>query len=194
MSTTSRGPQNFGADVSCLAEPLHTYPGLDNLLLKPIKKVVQNPALGYGPDSALVLDVSNLPGAGYGLFSKIHFVPGDVISLYDGTVVHNSQIERAHQPNASSNTHVCKVKGTEYVILGLRFAIQGRGMGSFANHSYSNNARLAVHKWRVRYFNHLQTLFLTRCMVVEAVNPISPGDEVTVRYCSQTLARLAILK
>ena len=166
--------------------------GLDKLLLKSVKRAAKSPALGYGPDSVLTLNISNLPGAGYGLFSKTNFVPGDVISLYDGTVVYNSQIAAAHQPNATSITHACKIKGTEYIVLGLRFAIAGRGMGSFANHSTSNNARLAVRKWRVRYFNHHHSIFLTRCMVVEAVQTINSGDEITVRYSSQTLARLAI--
>ena len=153
---------------------------------------MQFPTLGYGPGPALFLKKSNLQDAGYGLFSRLSFVPGDIISLYDGTVIHNSQVVNAHTPNATSMSHACKIKGTEYIILGLKFAINGRGMGSFANHSASNNARLVARKCRVRYFNHHHTIFLRRCMVVEAVNAISPGDEITVRYCSQTLARLGI--
>ena len=176
--------ENQGRDVSSTC--------LDKLLIKPLRFPVLYPTLGYGPGSALFLKISNVPGAGYGLFSRIYFAPGDVISLYDGIVMHNSQVVKANTPPAAAFSHVCKVKGTEYVILGLQYAIEGRGMGSFANHSHSNNSRLVPRNRKVRYFNHHHAIYLTRCMVVEAITSISPGEEISVRYSSHTLARLDI--
>ena len=164
---------------------------LDHLLLTQNSRPAQRHALGFGPGKILFVDTSTLPNAGFGLFSKVSFVPGDAITLYDGIAV-----DKVHTTFASKDdgtlSHACKVKGTEYVILGLRFACKGRGLGSFANHSNNNNAIIQTKQMTVRYYNLQCCPFLRRCLVVEATANIHPGDEIFVRYSRLTLARLQI--
>ena len=150
------------------------------------------PRLGFSCGKELYVDVSTLPDAGYGLFSNTFFVPGDTISLYDGIVIDKSEAGAAASCDARSQTHTCAIRGTEYRILGLRFTLRGRGLGSFANHSPRNNAALRVKRIKVRYFNHLYCPFLDSCVVLEACEYISPGQEILVKYSRSTLIRLDI--
>ena len=174
-----------GVDASCL-EPL------DYLLLRPVHTVAPRPVLGYGPGSALFVDESTVLGAGDGVFSSIHFVPGDVVTLYDGIAVPNVDIAHANSSVGACLSHACKIKRTEYTILGLRYTTKGRGLGSLINHSSHNNARLQTRNRYVRYYNAFACLHLSKCVVVEATAHIFPGQEVFVRYDNTTLARLNI--
>ena len=149
------------------------YLGLDYLLLRQTKATTKKPLLGFGLGRALIVEKSTLPNAGHGLFSNHSFVPGDAISLYDGIVIDKVNSFPAHTPTATALKHVCKIKGTEYVVLGFEFAISGRGLGSFANHSSNNNAVIDTKSYYVRYLNHHRCPFLRRCLVVQAVSPIS---------------------
>jgi len=165
---------------------------LDYLLLRPIYSVAPSPVLGYGPGDALFVDRSTVLNGGDGLFSSIFFVPGDVITLYDGIVVPNLGLPHANTSEGASMTHACKIKGSEYTILGLRYTTKGRGLGSFANHNMNNNARLQTRNRYVRYYNAFACLQLSKCVLVEATSHISPGEEIFVRYDKHTLARLSI--
>ena len=179
-----------------LRSPSKTYSehreGLDFLLLRSSKAVTHMPLLGFGSGDILRIDRSTVPNAGHGLFSNRHFMPGDAISLYDGIVLDKINFTPAHKHKAGTSQHACKIKGTEYVVLGFQFAFSGRGLGSFANHSTQNNARIATKSYSVRYLNHHCCPFLRRCLVAEAILPISPGDEIFVKYSKTTLVRLNI--
>ena len=164
---------------------------LDHLLLQKRSPLAVKPMLGFGPGQGLFVDLSTIANAGHGLFSDVLFVPGDIITLYDGIAVHNIHANFASKDNGDLS-HACKVKGTEYLVLGLRYVIQRRGLGSFANHSNANNAVIATKNIPVRYFNQHSCPFLRRCIVIKAIAPIFPGDEIFVRYSRSTLARLSI--
>ena len=103
-----------GVDSLCF-EPL------DYLLLRPIHSMAPRPVLGYGPGDALFVDRSTILNGGDGVFSSIFFVPGDVITLYDGIVVPNVGLAHANSSEGATMTHACKIKGSEYTILGLRY-------------------------------------------------------------------------
>ena len=165
---------------------------LDYLLLRSKPQVVQSPVLGYGPGTFLFVQQSSVPLAGCGLFSRSSFVPGDIITLYDGIAIPNVYRAFANTAQGASLTHACKIKGTEYTILGLSFVTKGRGLGSFANHSHFNNARLITKNFPVRYYNQFDCPFLKKCVLLQACRPISPGQEIFVRYSKNTLARLTI--
>ena len=123
MSVARRGRRGAG-----LSKEFDASSSLDHLLIRKISSLVPKPILGFGPGDALFVDLSTNPDAGHGLFSKLFFVPGDVITLYDGIAVNN-----IHATDASKDkgdlSHACKVKGTEYLIIGLRYVLQKRGLG-----------------------------------------------------------------
>ena len=160
--------------------------------MRPIKALVPKPALGFGPGDTLYVDCSTLPNAGHGLFSNHSFVSGEVISLYDGIVLDKVTSGPANAQKAAALKHACKIKGTEYVVLGFECALSGRGLGSFTNHSPSNNAVIATKSYHVRYLNSHNCPFLRRCLVLQAVPAISPDDEIFVKYSKTTLSRLNI--
>ena len=116
---------------------------LDSLLLRSSSRVAQpQPLLGYGPGSRLFVSTSTIQNAGCGLFSNCVFMPGQTISLYDGVVVDKSVLGPVHDQPSGSFSHACRIKGTEYRVLGLTYVMRGRGLGSFANHNRTNNAKL----------------------------------------------------
>ena len=165
----SRGPPS---DESTQSNWLDYLLLVHDRQLAPIK-----PRLGYSSGSELYVGVSTQPNAGYGLFSNTIFVPGDAISLYDGIVIDKSEAGFASSREARTKTHTCSIRGSEYTIVGFRFALRGRGLGSFANHSTHNNAVLRVKRFKVRYHNHQNCPFLDSCVIVEACTYISAGRE-----------------
>ena len=183
----------IGSSSERSSDDFTTSSSLDYLLLDPDRTVTQlKPRLGFTSGSQIFVDLSTQPSAGYGLFSNTSFVSGDAISLYDGIVIHKLETVTAASLQASSMTHACSIKGSEYVILGFRYVLKGRGLGSFANHAPNNNAVLRKKRLKVRYHNHRNCPFLDSCMVVEACDDIGPGDEIFVKYSRNTLARLGI--
>ena len=169
-------------------------PGLLDHLLKTTKTeaTLGECRLGYGPGSMLVVSPSTLSNAGCGLFALTTFVPGQIVTLYDGVVVDKISVGPVHKLNQNSFAHACSIKGTEYCILGLRFVTRGRGLGSFANHCKTNNAKLHVKRGRVLYYNDIACPFLDRYVVLTATAHIAPGQEILVKYNDTTLARLGI--
>ena len=166
---------------------------LDHLLKTPKCPVTLSGCrLGYGPGPMLVVSPSTLANAGYGLFALTTFMPGHIVTLYDGVVVDKLSVGPVHKLEENAFTHACSIKGTEYRILGLKFVTRGRGLGSFANHSKFNNAKLQVKRGRVRYYNDIACPFLDRYTVIVAKDRILPGDEIFVKYDATTLARLGI--
>ena len=166
---------------------------LDHLLKTTKAKVTLREChLGYGPGAMLVVSPSTLAEAGCGLFARTTFMPGETITLYDGVVVDKISVGPAHKLDDNAFTHACSIKGTEFCILGLRFVTRGRGLGSFANHCKSNNAKLHVKRGRVQYYNDIACPFLDRYVVITATSHIAPGQEILVKYDATTLARLGI--
>ena len=78
------------------------------------------------------------------------------------------------------------------MIAGLRYVVDGRGMGSFANHSYGENARLSSRFGVYPYFGHFGCIGLDMHVVVVATKTIHPNEEMFIRYSRHSCTRLGI--
>ena len=136
---------------------------------------------------------SRLPNAGLGLFSRQVFAPGSILTVYDGVVQDKLFLERAHDTYGDqAYSHAHAIPGTSYTVVGLKCITFGRGLGSFANHSSANNARIVTKRGRYPYFNAQECPFLDRFLALQATQQIENTDEIYVRYPKSTLCRLGI--
>ena len=112
---------------------------------------------------------SSVDGAGLGLYSGMAFGQGRTITEYTGKRV-DSDFDVAR---LEVQTHVAysgtRQLGNPFWVDGDRTPQVGRGGGSFANHSKSPNAEIVVQNDKI---------------VLRALKPISPGDEIFVDYGS----------
>ena len=151
--------------------------------------------LSFGCSFQRGVDVrsSTILVAGLGLFSERTFRAREVLTTYDGHVLHCTRFPRAlHASTVSANSHVCSISGSDFVIAGLRYAVNGRGMGSFANHMYNANARLASRFGRYPYFGHFGSVGLDMHVVLIATKTIQPNEEIFIRYSKHSCTRLGI--
>ena len=106
---------------------------------------------------------------GFGLFSRKHLRPGDIICLYSGTVG-SSQTE---------NAFTCKVDGAEH---GSTFMIDSSDhdnySGRWINHSCVPNARLVVPIGGVIRNDKSKRY----AIIVECVNEIHQCEEIFIDY------------
>lgn len=142
------------------------------------------PVLGAGLATAL----SQLPGAGRGLFAARAFARGEVVTFYDGPIV--AYVRPAAMP-ARYAMHAAVLVPMRYVILGnhplAELGTLGRGGAALANHappkmnaelthfdSAANDALIAGGSTELGPYDRLKLLVATR--------PIAEGEEVLTSY------------
>ena len=144
---------------------------------------------GWGVGSRLRVVLDDGP-KGLCLLSLAYFKPGDTITVYDGVVLHKT----TSTPKPSSPqfflecTHYHAMN--DYAIAGFKDAFQGRGLGSLANHCYQANAKVVMRHGKWPYYG-LRMLEPTH-LILECSRPISPGEEICIRYSKLTCERLSI--
>ena len=151
--------------------------------------------LSFGCSLHRSLDVrsSTIALAGLGLFAERIFRVREVVTTYDGHVVHCTRFPRAFQASGErAFSHFCSISGSDFVIAGLRYAVDGRGMGSFANHRYTANARLVSRFGQYPYLGHFGCIGLDMHVVIIAVKTIHPNEEIFIRYSKLSCTRLGI--
>ena len=151
-------------------------------------------SFGYGAGDALDVRPSTIPRAGKGLFAKKLFEQNEVITTYDGHVSHNIFAPPAHTRGSQIDffSHLHSIRGTEFVVWGFVFPTQGRGLGSFVNHSVVSNAVIITRSQQFPYINIQNCPDLTRHLVVVAKRNIYIDEEIFVTYPPHTCARLHI--
>jgi hypothetical protein len=101
-------------------------------------------------------------------------------------------------------SHVMKIKGTDFCIIGQRTPVEGRGGGQFANHSktlcnsvmkVTKVKRDSEHDW-VYYgplhFRPIYKVEMTPIVVVVAARDIKPQEEIFWSYPHNSVARLGL--
>jgi hypothetical protein len=113
--------------------------------------------------SAFEIRPSTIPGAGRGLFSKVHIALEETIGYYTGKVLDDASFYDPKRPSSDYILYVCR----NHIII-------GEGPDAcytrYINHSSrAPNAFLIVStRWKTARF--------------EAVQPIAPGDEIFFNY------------
>ena len=151
-------------------------------------------SFGYSVGEALDVRTSTISGAGRGLFARKCFEPGDVITTYDGHVSHNVFAPPAHARDDRTGffSHLHSIRGSEFVVWGFVYPTQGRGLGSFANHSASPNASIVTRSHQFPYVNVQNCPDLKQHLAVVATLNIQIDEEIFVTYPPHTRARLNI--
>ena len=167
--------------------------GLDCLANHCVDVIGRPLSFGFSLQRGVDVRPSSNPLADLGLFSERVFQPRDVVTTYDGHVAHCTRFPKAFKTsNSCSYSHFCSISGSKFVIVGLRYAVDGRGMGSFANHKYHANARLLSRFGRYPYLGHFGCVGLDMHVVLIATKRIFPNDEIFIRYSKNTCSRLHI--
>ena len=167
--------------------------GLDCLANHCVDLFGRSLSFGFSVRRGVDVRSSTIHLAGLGLFSERHFCARDVITTYDGHVVHCTRFPKAFQVSTeSAYSHFCSISGSEFLIAGLRYAADGRGMGSFANHKYVANARLSSRFGWFPYFGHFGCIGLDMHVVLIATKSIQPNEEIFIRYSKHSCTRLGI--
>ena len=146
------------------------------------------------------LDVrrSNCPGnSGNGLFATTRIPKGALASVYDGWLLNRGTLPPASPLLRDIAYHwVCNVPGSEFQVRGLSSPLEGRGGGSFANHSYGgNNCKFAVTRTPLghKYFGAVaESPGPKPTLVLVAISDIEAGEELLVRYSNTTLIRMGM--
>ncbi|NDV63076.1 SET domain-containing protein [Puniceicoccales bacterium CK1056] len=105
---------------------------------------------------------STIPGAGLGLFSKVHIGLEETIGQYTGEIITWDELLAG------------KYSGSHYIMaLTSKFLVVGEGPKAnytrYINHSTSPNATMIIStRWKSAR--------------IEAVEPISPGEEIFFNY------------
>ncbi len=105
---------------------------------------------------------STIPGAGLGLFSKVHIAIEDTIGYYTGERITGEELCAG------------RFAGSDYILaLTSKWLLVAEGPKAnytrYANHSDHPNAFLVVStRWKTAR--------------LEAIKPIAPGDEITFNY------------
>jgi hypothetical protein len=113
--------------------------------------------------------VEDQPPMGWGLKATQSFVPGQLITQYDGIAMSKEEALEIHQRDPASTHHI--ISFAKWAINGLshRESAKGYGGASFANHSpNSPNSEF--------YVDHDGLVFL------KALSPIEPGDWIMTDY------------
>ena len=192
MSQVScRGRTGQSGSPSC--DFLYCKGGLDCLANHCVDLFGQHLQFGVSLGRGVDVRASTRPHSGLGLFAERSFRPSEVVTTYDGHAVHCTRYPRAyHTLNEGAYSHFCTISGSEFVIAGLRYAVDGRGMGSFANHRYDANARLSSRLGCYPYLGHFGCVGLDMHVVVVATKTIHSNDEIFIRYSKNSCARLGI--
>ena len=137
--------------------------------------------------------LSNIPNAGFGLFTTKNFKKGDTITEYDGKIIDRRtalQLRSEHK-----DTHLVALTTQHSAIDGLKKPIHGRGGASFAN-DINDTRRYNVvfcktfkvipglQDTRTGDFSDLTRVFL------KATRDIQNGEEIYVNYGKSTRDRL----
>ena len=143
---------------------------------------------GWGVGSRLRVVLEDGP-KGLCLHSLVNFSPGDIITVYDGVVLHKMSTPR---PNSSHFFADCSHYHAmhDYAVAGFKDVFQGRGLGSLSNHSFHANAKVVVRHGFWPYYG-LKMLEPTH-LLLRCSRPISPGDEICIQYSKLTCERLCI--
>ena len=148
---------------------------------------------GFAVGDHLAVRSSTIAGARLGLFSRRLFEKGDVISTYDGYVSDKSFMPAMpHRLAGTTYTHLHSIPRCEFVVWGFRYAIQGRGVASFANHAFHPNSRVLCRAGVYPYTGFRSCPWLTSHLVLVASTTIHPDEEITMKYSKHTCARLGI--
>jgi hypothetical protein len=146
----------------------------------------------------LVVRRSNCPGnSGNGLFTTTNILKGTLVTVYDGWLNVKGTIPQASPLLKDIAYHwVCNVPGTEFQVRGLSSPLEGRGGGSFANHSYGGqNCKFVTTRSNIghRYFGAVaESPGPKPTLVLVALVDIGPGEEVLVTYTKATLIRMGM--
>lgn len=138
--------------------------------------------------------------AGYGAFVTEPVCEGNVVTVYDGWLIPRALVPRPGEPRDRELwQHCMAMKATDYVVLGLRYPIIGRGAGSFVNHcaGHANVAvRVIANTFAWDYFGDTA---MTNAidgkmpvLVVVALRSIEAGEELFMKYPSGACAWLGI--
>ena len=130
--------------------------------------------------------------AGYGAYVTEAVHVGNVVTVYDGWLIPRSEVPRPGEPRDLDVWRYCMaVKTTNYVVLGLRVPIIGRGAGSFINHcKHQQNvvAKTVPNSFNWDYFGNAAVVpsvdragrLPVLCMV--AMRHIFAGEELFFKY------------
>ena len=156
----------------------------------PIGRLGSQITFGFSLGDMLVVRTSVIDGAGQGLFVRSFFSTDVILTTYDGHVSHKTMA-----PDSAYNdrfAHLHAIPRTEYVVWGFRYPVQGRGLGSFANHSSSPNARVCVRKGVFPYLGYSDCPLLRCHLVLQSIRDLHSDDEVTINNGRCTCRRLSI--
>jgi SET domain-containing protein len=84
---------------------------------------------------------STIAGGGLGLFATRPFLQGDIVTGYAGRELTRAEADRMRRADPAKASHIRKTGDQRYVIDGIRRPQDGRGGGSFTNHSDEPNCR-----------------------------------------------------
>ena len=141
---------------------------------------------------------SNCPGkSGNGVFSTVYIPKGTAATIYDGWLLVKGSLPPASAAMTDIAHHwVCNVPGTEFQVQGFSSPLEGRGAGSFANHSSEGqNCKFAVTFAPIghSYFGDAAaTPGGKPTLVLVTTENIEPGEELLVKYSKPTLKRMGL--
>ncbi len=143
-------------------------------------------------------------GSGWGLFAERAFEVGEEITFYDGCLAFGTEIVRpkGNLTKGSEFNWVATIRGSGYLIYGLTIPLEGRGGGSFINHSTKRvNARLCHHPRGLAYANYYSASNISAMIrnhrfpgiTVVAKAKIMRGEEIFIDYGQGTCKRMGIV-
>ncbi len=126
-----------------------------------------------------------------------------MITFYDGCLVVGAEVVRSKvvRANDPSLNWVATIAGSGYSVFGLTVPLEGRGGGSFANHSTKKvNACLQHHPSGLKCANYyfvskLSCMFRSKLypgITVVAKTKIEVGEEIFINYGQGTCKRMGI--
>ena len=178
--------QNFGSDGACGV--LGCLGGLSCLADHSQDKFGNMMHFGWGNGERLHVRLDPGP-KGFCLYSSVSFLPGDPVTTYDGHILHKTATPRSDCVDFYSKcTHYHAMH--EYVVSGFKDVIQGRGLGSLINHSFTPNVKIVIRDGCWPYYGG-EMLEPTHLLVV-CCSHIEPGEEILMRYSKRTCDRLCI--
>lgn len=164
--------------------------------------------LRYFPGvSSVKPDLSNITGAGYGVFATRRISRGEPITIYDGRprlrVDPIGKDTHQHVTDVAQTSHFASLSSEPWIIEGLRSDMVsesnliGRGIGSLCNHAPDACAKLVLvapargGMLEPVYYDGSEP---STCpgLVVFATRDINVGEEVTICYGRQTCTRLHV--
>jgi hypothetical protein len=177
VAVTSR-PTSCAAAASSAASAAGSGAGAPRTDARPLPVAT----IGDGVEVKL----SNISGAGWGLFATRDFAANEYITEYDGTVITASEARTLHLIRRASHVRSLEPMHSAIDGFGVSPTARGRGGGSFANDPYKTPERrnaVYVTEYGAAGVQRCGTDTLARCFL-QATSNIQKGAEIYVSYGS----------